>query len=193
MKRFFVLILALGFIFAGCAQRAVTTQPEQPASQETAQKAAAPETAKAEKKAESKETPTVTKAESEKVAVVSVKEAIEAKRSIGVFENIHFDFDKYYIRDDAKPTLTAVSAWLIKNKSSKMLLEGHCDEWGTNEYNLALGERRAKSTKDYIAASGVEKDRLDMISYGEERPLCKEHDKECWQKNRRVQFILKTQ
>ncbi|TAL27750.1 MAG: peptidoglycan-associated lipoprotein, partial [Nitrospirae bacterium] len=90
------------------------------------------------------------------------------------------------------PTLKVVSDWLVKNKSSNMLLEGHCDERGTNEYNLALGERRAKSTRDYLISSGVGKDRLELISFGEEKPLCKEQNEECWQKNRRAQFIIKT-
>lgn len=197
MKKFFVLVLALGFVFAGCAKRAVTTQPEQPAApQEIVQKAVAPESA--EKKAEPAkaepakiETPVVAKEESKRAETIPVKEVVETKPAMSAFENIHFDFDKYYIRDDAKPTLQSLSDWLIKNKSAKMLLEGHCDEWGTNEYNLALGERRAKSTRDYLVSSGVVKDRFDMISYGEERPLCKEQNKECWQKNRRVQFVIK--
>lgn len=192
MKRLFVLVLISGFVFAGCAKRAVTTQPEQPAApQEIVQKAVTPEPA--EKKAEPAkiETPVVTKEEPKRAETIPVKEVVETKPAMPTFENIHFDFDKYYIRDDAKPTLQSLSDWLIKNKSAKMLLEGHCDEWGTNEYNLALGERRAKSTRDYLVSSGVVKDRLDMISFGEERPLCKEQNKECWQKNRRVQFVIK--
>ncbi len=198
MKKFFVLILvlAVGLIFAGCAKKAVV-QPEQPAApQEIVQKAVAPEPA--EKKAETAkaepakmEAPVITKEEPKKAETIQAKEVVETKPTMPAFENIHFDFDKYYIRDDAKPTLQSVSDWLVKDKSAKMLLEGHCDEWGTNEYNLALGERRAKSTRDYLMSSGVVKDRLDMISFGEERPLCKEQNKECWQKNRRVQFVIK--
>ena len=71
-----------------------------------------------------------------------------------------------------------------------MILEGHCDDRGTNEYNLALGEKRAKSARDYIVSAGVTKKRLDTISYGEEKPLCKEQTEDCWQKNRRVQFVV---
>ena len=183
MKRFFVLVLALGFIFAGCAEKQAV-KPEQPATQETAQKAVAPEP-----KAEP--APVAAKEEPKRVETVPVTEVVETKPGVVAIENIHFDFDKYNIRDDAKPVLRGVSDWLVKNKSSKMLLEGHCDERGTNEYNLALGERRSKSTRDYLVSSGVGKDRLDMISLGEERPLCKEQTEECWQKNRRVQFIIK--
>ncbi|MBI1810933.1 MAG: peptidoglycan-associated lipoprotein Pal, partial [Nitrospirae bacterium] len=117
-------------------------------------------------------------------------EITEAKSS--QFGNIHFDFDKYTIREDAKPSLKAVADWLIKNKDAKMILEGHCDERGTNEYNLALGEKRAKAARDYIVSAGVTKNRLDTISYGEEKPLCKEQTEDCWQKNRRVQFVNQT-
>ncbi|MBI4684920.1 MAG: peptidoglycan-associated lipoprotein Pal [Nitrospirae bacterium] len=196
MKRFFVLVLALGFLFAGCAKRAITVQPEQPvAAKEEVQKATTSEAPKAkeEKKIEVKkvEPAPVTKEEAKKVETISVKEAVETKESQAKFENIHFDFDKYDIRDDAKPVLKVVSDWLIKNRKNKMLLEGHCDEVGTNEYNLALGERRAKSARDYLVTLGVAKDRFEMISYGEEKPLCKEQTNECWQKNRRVQFVIK--
>lgn len=183
MKKLFVLVLvlALGLIFAGCAQKAAT-KSEQP--METAQKAAAVE---AEKKVEPA---APAKEEPKKVETMAVKE-VEAKSAPLAFENIHFDFDKYNIRDDAKPALKSTADSLLKNKSSKMLIEGHCDERGTSEYNLALGERRAKSTRDYLVSSGVTKDRLDMVSYGKEKPLCNEHNEDCWQKNRRAQFTIK--
>ncbi|MDP3261326.1 MAG: peptidoglycan-associated lipoprotein Pal [Thermodesulfovibrionales bacterium] len=181
MKRIFLLFLAfvLVFVFAGCAKKAVTTPVEQEAPKETAQKAAP-----VEQKAEE---PVMAKVEPKKVETVPVKEVTEAKSS--QFGNILFDFDKYTIREDAKPTLKAVADWLIKNKDAKMILEGHCDDRGTNEYNLALGEKRAKSARDYIVSAGVTKNRLDTISYGEEKPLCKEQTEGCWQKNRRVQFV----
>jgi len=182
MKRFFVLALALGFIFAGCAKRAVTTPVEQEAPKETAQKAAPVDP---EKKTEP--TPMKTEEAPKKVESVPVNEVTEAQSS--QFGNILFDFDKYTVREDAKPTLKSVADWLIKNKDAKIILEGHCDERGTNEYNLALGEKRAKAARDYIASLGVTKKRLDTISYGEEKPLCKEQTEACWQKNRRVQFV----
>lgn len=184
MKKFFLLFLAfvLVFVFAGCAKKAVTAPAEQAVPEGTAQKAAPVET---EKKTEPMKTEEATKAAPKKVDVVPVKE-IEAK---SLFNNILFDFDKYNIREDAKPSLKSVADWMIKNKDAKMVLEGHCDERGTNEYNLALGEKRAKSARDYLVSAGVTKNRLDTISYGEEKPLCKEQTEDCWQKNRRVQFI----
>lgn len=184
MKKFLLLFLSfvLVFVFAGCAKKVVTAPVTQEAPKETAQKAAP-----VEQKAEE---PVMAKAEPKKVETMPVKEVTEAKSS--QFGNILFDFDKYTVREDAKPTLKAVADWLIKNKDAKMILEGHCDERGTNEYNLALGEKRAKSARDYIASAGVTKNRLDTISYGEEKPLCKEQTEDCWQKNRRVQFVIQT-
>ncbi len=184
MKRIFLLVLALVlvFVFGGCAKKAVTTPVEQEAPKEAAQKAAPVE--QTPMKAEE---PVMAKAEPKKVETMPVKEVTEAKSS--QFGNIHFDFDKYTIREDAKPTLKSIADWLIKNKDAKMILEGHCDDRGTNEYNLALGEKRAKSARDYIVSAGVTKNRLDTISYGEEKPLCKEQTEDCYQKNRRVQFV----
>lgn len=188
MKRIFLLFLAfvLVFVFAGCAKRTVTTPVAQEAPKETAQKAAPVEP---EKKTEpmKAEEPVMAKAEPKKVETVPVREVTEAKPA--QFGNIYFDFDKYDIREDAKPTLKSAADWLIKNKDAKMILEGHCDDRGTNEYNLALGEKRAKSARDYIVSAGVTKNRLDTISYGEEKPLCKEQTENCWQQNRRVQFV----
>lgn len=106
------------------------------------------------------------------------------------FENVHFDFDKSNIREDAKPILQAVAAYLKKNKDAKILVEGHCDERGTSEYNMALGDRRAHSVKKYLTALGVEPGRLSTISYGKERPLDPGHDEGAWAKNRRAVFVL---
>lgn len=106
------------------------------------------------------------------------------------FENVHFDFDKSNIREDAKPILQAVAAYLKKNRDAKILVEGHCDERGTSEYNMALGDRRAHSVKKYLTALGVEPGRLSTISYGKERPLDPGHDEGAWAKNRRAVFVL---
>lgn len=187
MKRFFVLALVLGLIFVGCAQK-TAVQPE--GSKEAAQKA---EEAKEGKKGETAkgEMETAAKKGLKGIETVPVREVIEGGKVRFVFENIHFDFDKYDIRDDAKPVLKGVSEWLIKGKSSRLMIEGHCDDRGTNEYNLALGERRAKSARDYLVSLGVVKGRFDIISYGEEKPLCREQTEDCWQKNRRDQFLAK--
>jgi len=103
---------------------------------------------------------------------------------------IHFDYDKYFIREDAKPVLEADAAWLRKFKTSKILIEGHCDERGTEDYNLALGEKRAKSTFDYLISLGITADRMKTLSYGKSQPLDMGHDEGAWQKNRRAQFTV---
>jgi peptidoglycan-associated lipoprotein len=107
--------------------------------------------------------------------------------------DIHFDFDKAAIRPDAAKVLEASAQWLNDHKGHALLIEGHCDERGTNEYNLALGDRRAKAARDFLEARGVAGSRITMISYGEERPQCAEHNEACWSTNRRARFIVKPQ
>jgi len=104
---------------------------------------------------------------------------------------IHFDFDRYAIRAGDAAILDANARWLNANANQLALIEGHCDERGTNEYNLALGERRAKATMDYLMSRGVAASRITTVSYGEERPLCTGHDEACWSQNRRAQFLVK--
>ncbi|PYN95794.1 MAG: peptidoglycan-associated lipoprotein Pal [Candidatus Rokuibacteriota bacterium] len=105
--------------------------------------------------------------------------------------DIFFDFNKYDIRPNEAKTLDANAAWLKSHENMLVLVEGHCDERGTNEYNLALGERRAKATMNYLVAQGVQANRITIISYGEERPVCSEHTEACWAKNRRGHFLVK--
>ena len=95
-------------------------------------------------------------------------------------KDIHFDFDKYAIRPADARLLEANAAWLRAHGQYVLLIEGHCDERGTIEYDLALGERRAKATMDYLVAQGVQASRIAVISYGEERPLCTVHGDSCW-------------
>jgi peptidoglycan-associated lipoprotein len=106
---------------------------------------------------------------------------------------IYFDFDKAQVRPGDAKILEANAAWLKANPGYLLLIEGHCDERGTNEYNLALGDRRAKATMEFLATQGVTMDRMSTISYGEERPTCTSHDEACWAKNRRGQFLVKEQ
>jgi peptidoglycan-associated lipoprotein len=104
---------------------------------------------------------------------------------------IYFDFDKAVVRPGDAKTLDASAAWLKQNANQLLLIEGHCDERGTNEYNLALGDRRAKAAMNYLVAQGISADRMTIVSYGEERPVCTEHTEACWAKNRRDQFMVK--
>jgi len=106
---------------------------------------------------------------------------------------IHFDFDKSDIRRPDADVLTASARWLTDNPGHLVLIEGHCDARGTNEYNLALGERRARAAVNFLVAHGVPSARLTVVSYGEERPLCREESEGCWAENRRGMFLTKPQ
>ena len=106
--------------------------------------------------------------------------------------DIYFDFDKYEIRPGDARALESNARWLRANRDI-VLIEGHCDARGTNEYNVALGERRAKSAMDYLVAQGVAASRITIVSYGEERPQCAESTEACWSKNRRAHFLVKPQ
>ncbi len=167
----FSTILSIA-IFTGCSQKA----------QEVTM--TAPETTGeiVDQKVSSTVTPSASEtivSEEEKIA--KLKE--EAKK-------IYFDFDKYNIRPDMVPNIEA-DAKLFNSEDAKpyaIKVEGNCDEWGTDEYNYALGLKRAKSVKDALATNGVEPNRMVVISYGESNPVCTEHTKECWRQNRRVEF-----
>jgi len=108
-------------------------------------------------------------------------------------KDVYFDFDKYDIRPDAAKILDANATWLKANARNLLLIEGHCDERGTAEYNLALGERRAKSTMNYLVGQGVAASRITVISYGKERPVCTEKTEACWAMNRRAHHLVKAQ
>jgi peptidoglycan-associated lipoprotein len=102
---------------------------------------------------------------------------------------IYFDFDKSFIRDDAKDVIKANAAWLKAHPKVKVSIEGNCDERGTKEYNQALGQRRAASAKKYLADMGVSSNRISLISYGKEKPVCTDSTESCWQKNRKDDFV----
>lgn len=107
------------------------------------------------------------------------------------FEDIHFDYDQAFIREDAKPILAKIANAMKANRSSSLLIEGHCDERGTAEYNLALGERRAEATKKFLQSLGVGAASLSTVSFGEEKPVDPGHTEAAWAKNRRAHFVAK--
>lgn len=119
---------------------------------------------------------------------VQEEEIVGAGKIIAAMKTVYFDFDKSDIRNDMKPVLQEDAKWLSTNTAVKVQIEGHCDERGTNEYNLALGQRRADAVKRYLIALGVSAGRLSTISYGEERPVCTQHEESCYRQNRRGQF-----
>lgn len=116
---------------------------------------------------------------------VKQEEKVEIK-----LDPIYFDFDKYFLRSDAKDALNRNAQSLKDNPQVKIKIEGNCDERGTVEYNLALGEKRAKAAMDYLVNSGVDQSRITIISYGKERPLFPGHNEDAWSKNRRDDFVI---
>ena len=122
------------------------------------------------------------------VVVVEEKEVVVVEES--ALQDIFFDFDKSVIRPDGKAGLDNNIEWLKANPNVRIVIEGHCDDRGTNEYNLALGERRARAGRDYLAAGGINPNRIKTISYGEERPFCRGQNEEAWQCNRRDHFVV---
>jgi len=114
---------------------------------------------------------------------------VAAEEEVGAaLADIYFDFDQYNIREDMRASLESNAKWLLSNPKVTVTIEGHADERGTNEYNLALGERRARATKQFLAALGADAGRLSTISFGEERPVCQDPDENCYLKNRRAHF-----
>jgi peptidoglycan-associated lipoprotein len=108
----------------------------------------------------------------------------------GLLGDIYFDFDKADLKEDARARLAKNADWLKANPAYQVTIEGHCDERGTNDYNLALGQRRAAAAMDYIASLGVGAGRLSSQSWGEERPQCAESHEGCWARNRRAHFVI---
>ena len=106
-------------------------------------------------------------------------------------KDVHFDYDRSEIRPEDRPVLDDVAAWLATNPVTLLLIEGHCDERGTDEYNLALGERRAHAARDYLVAQGVASSRITVVTYGEERPVCTASTETCWARNRRAHFVTR--
>jgi peptidoglycan-associated lipoprotein len=117
---------------------------------------------------------------------------VEEQAAIEEFpdEDIHFEYDKSRLVSDAQDNLRAKAKWLMAHPDVSAIIEGHCDERGTNEYNMALGDRRAGSAKSFLVDTGVVDSRLTTISYGEEKPVDPESNEEAWAKNRRVHFVI---
>jgi peptidoglycan-associated lipoprotein len=178
MKKVLLLLVAFGVLFA-CAERKVSTKGEEMPAQE--QEMAKPEEVKPE---------TIAPVESGKVEETKPTE-VKAMKGEDVLKNdIHFDFDKYDIKAEDKPALKKIADWLIANSQVTLRVEGNCDDRGTNEYNLGLGERRANAAKAYLMSLGVPAARIKTISYGEEKPLCTEQNESCWLRNRRDHFEI---
>ncbi|PYM19962.1 MAG: peptidoglycan-associated lipoprotein Pal [Candidatus Rokuibacteriota bacterium] len=190
-----VSLALVSLVIAGCAKRPATTEMSVPppagrGAATSPSQATATTTAPATPPAQ--QTPATTAQQAPAApptgtARPSTQEYVENSE----LKDIHFDFDKAEIRKVDVPILDADAAWLRSHEDHAVLIEGHCDERGTNEYNVALGDRRAKATMNYLVSRGVPATRITVTSFGEERPICNQHTEACWAKNRRAHFLVK--
>ena len=124
----------------------------------------------------------------------SLKQLQEGKAPITLasspLKDVFFGFDRYDLSEESRTILRANGEWLKANRAARVEIEGHCDERGTNEYNLALGAKRAQAARDYLVSLGVTPDRVSTTSYGEEIPVCKEATEACWLQNRRARSVI---
>lgn len=182
-----IMLMVLGLVAFGCTQRKVAVPDEQVTdTQKQAQQEAVP--AKPKDAAGEGQKQSITEQQIAKIESKDVPPRVEELS--GIFKDIFFDYDKYDVRDDAQTVLKSIGTYLTKNTGHKVLIEGHCDDRGTNEYNLGLGDRRTKSVKDYLVSIGVPSSRIETISYGEEKPVCSEQSDACRAKNRRAHFVV---
>ena len=197
MRKKYWIALALLFIIPGllfttsCAKKAVKPTPAKaPAKGEAAMKA---EMEKQKAELARQKALEEQRLEQERLAKIreeAMKKAEQGKRVRFEQENIYFDFDRYNLKPEAQEILKMKAEFMKANPSIKVRIEGNCDERGTNEYNLALGDRRANSAKKYLVDLGVSAEKLSTISYGEERPADPGHDEAAWGKNRRDEFMV---
>ena len=181
MKKLSIILLLIFTV--SCAKQYTKPTEKTGESEETVQEAVV-ETVEVEKEIIEEEM-VIPEEEEIMESSISVEEKAKA-----VFSDIIFDYDRYDILPDARSVLDEIAAFLSENGEINIVIEGHCDERGTNEYNLALGEKRAKSTKNYLVSLGVSSERIIVVTYGEEKPLCTWNDETCWQQNRRAHFVM---
>jgi peptidoglycan-associated lipoprotein len=190
-RRLIVFTAIAATIFVGCAKRPAMTTASAPAPTGGAEVQAAPATAPAAPM------PALAAAAPAPAPVTAAPEPARPSpkdfAAIDALKPIHFDFDRYEIRPGDRRILDANAAWLKQNAKQLVLIEGHCDERGTNEYNLGLGDRRARATMNYLVGQGVQASRISTVSYGEERPACTAKTESCWAQNRSAAFLAKEQ
>ncbi len=198
-----ILFFCFSLILTGCPKKTVIKdEPSIKRTEELAverERATKLEAERAAKEAREKELAKLREAEARKAREKEFEKSLVAKKEPGIegqifesklLKDIHFDFDEYDIRPGDAEILKENAALLKKFSNVKIQIEGHCDERGTIEYNLALGERRANNAKQYLISLGISPDRISTISYGKERPLDPGHNEEAWAKNRRAHPII---
>lgn len=182
-RRFTVVVVGLALLLAGCAKKNSKTTPDATPAPPPSQ-ASAPSTPTA-----APPPPATSKPANDPLAgdIESVNRYV---REQGLLSDVMFDYDRDELRQDARRQLEANARFLKEYLQFKIALEGHADERGTVEYNLALGHKRASNARTFLDTMGVEHDRLQATSYGKERPVCTDSQETCWQRNRRVHFEI---
>jgi peptidoglycan-associated lipoprotein len=182
-----LFMVTAGLIFtASCAKKQVKSEPGvAPAGETEAERTAAEQEARARQKA----------LEEQRLREERLREEANARtegteKEEFLNEHIYFEFDKSRLLPEAKEILKRKAKWLMAHPNVSVIIEGHCDERGTNEYNMALGDRRAQSANSYLVDLGISRQRLTTISYGEERPVNSGHNERAWAENRRDQLVI---
>ncbi|WP_224983518.1 peptidoglycan-associated lipoprotein Pal [Geomonas agri] len=186
-----LVVLCMGALVAGGCAKKDMVKPEEAAPSVTAP---APEAAKPSKETTTPKAP-VTEQTPVREPVVAQEPVRETPKATtgdlqGQLQKIYFNFDSSDLSEDSRNILTRNAEYLSKQPSIKIRIEGNCDERGSDDYNMALGERRAKAAKDYLVNLGISSERISIISYGEEKPVDAGHDEAAWAKNRRDEFVV---
>jgi peptidoglycan-associated lipoprotein len=176
-----LLILALGVVACSGGSKA-TAPPPEPTPE--------PTPAVEEDVVEEEVSEPVTETLSEEEVTSELPEDLMVLNQRGYLEDVFFDTDRFDLTPEARGILAKNANWLLQYSTVLILIEGHCDERNTREYNLALGDRRANAVRDYLSSLGVSADRIRTISYGEERPFALGHTEEAWRLNRRSHFVI---
>ena len=185
----FILVVLVAFLAPSCGKKEISSTPVM--SEEEARRQAEEEARRREmeKQAaiqeETIQDERLSESEGEK------REEIRVDRDMFENDDVQFEFDSAKLSMEAQDILRQKAEWLKENPRAKIIIEGHCDERGTNEYNLALGDRRAFSAKTFLVDLGIATSRLTTVSYGEERPIDSRADEDAWAKNRRAHFVIK--
>lgn len=186
-----LLVSVLLILTTGCAKKEVVKTEEMPAEKQATVEQPAP---KPDYDAMAREKAAADARERERQAQLDRQKAMETAAVKGKeaysFVDIHFDFDKYDLHPEDRVILDKHAKWLMDNPGSSVRIEGNCDERGTSEYNMALGDRRALAAKRYLVDLGVSEGKISTISYGKEKPLDPGHNEEAWAKNRRDHFVV---
>jgi len=193
-KNWTVLVLTLvlatwvAFSVSSCAKQKISSEPATTTAQEAAQRRAAEEARQRE--LERQKTLKEEDLGDESLSEEMARQKTPSAKSIFENEDIYFEFDSIRLSPQAQEILAKKAKWLRANPAAKITIEGHCDDRGTTEYNLALGEGRAQSAKAFLVDLGIDPSRLNTISYGEERPIDRTQTEGGWAKNRRAHFVV---